>query len=118
MSIEIIGIIGIIILFVLIFIQVPIGIAMALVGFLGVCAVRGNGPGLSVLGTEFFGVTTQYAFSVIPFFVGMGFFASEFELSADVFIPISKWIGHIRGGLTMASAVCCAIFAAISGSKP
>ena len=102
---------------VLVFLEIPIGICMGLVGFIGLGLVRGWDSGLGVLGLQYFRTAATYAFSVIPLFVLMGFLASEVRISADGFIAVKKWVGQQRGGLAMATAVACAIFSAICGDS-
>ena len=115
MSLAMVGLIGVCLLFVLIFLNMPIGLSLAMVGFIGLGVIRGMEPGLSVLGMEYFRQASKYPFSVIPLFVGMGFLASEVRLSSDAFYAINKWIGHWRGGLAMATTGACGMFAAICG---
>jgi len=110
-----VGIAGIILFFVLVFLNLPIGIAMALIGVAGVGVLLGVEKGLTVLGLELFRVSSTYVFGVVPLFVGMGFLASVSGLSADAFYSINKWIGNVRGGLAMAATAACALFAAICG---
>jgi tripartite ATP-independent transporter DctM subunit len=115
MSLTLIGIIAIIVLFILLFLDMPIGLALAMVGFLGICVVRGVNAGFMFLGTEYFRTASMYTFSVVPFFVGMGFLATEIKLSSQAFTAIEKFVGHKRGGLAMASAIACGVMAAICG---
>jgi tripartite ATP-independent transporter DctM subunit len=115
MSLTVIGILGIILLFVLIFANIPIGISLALAGSLGLGVVRGIDSGLSVLGMEYYRTASTYVFSVIPFFIGMGFLSTAVKLSDDAFLSIYQWIGHRRGGLAMAATLACGMFAAVCG---
>lgn len=115
MSPGVIGIIGLCLLFVLIFMKMPVGLAMATVGLVGFAWVRGLAPGLSLLGVEYYRTASTYAFSVIPFFVALGFLASAARLSEDGFKTINDWVGHLPGGLAMAATGACGIFAAICG---
>jgi tripartite ATP-independent transporter DctM subunit len=117
MSLTLLGILGIVILFVLIFLNVPVGFSLAGIGFLGVCVVRGFDSGLNFLGVEYYRTASTYVFSVIPLFIGMGFVASEADLSRQSFRVIRKFIGHRRGGMAMASTVACSVFAAICGDS-
>lgn len=110
-----VGIIGLCVLLLLIFLNMPIGPSMILVGFIGLCVVRGIVPGLSAIGIEPFRQSATYVLSVIPLFVLMGFLAHQVGTSSDTFYAINKWIGHIRGGLAIATTGACAMFAAISG---
>ncbi len=109
------GLIGIVVVFVFIFLNMPIGISMALVGFIGLGIVRGMEGGLNILAIDAFRTSASYTFCVIPLFVSMGFLASQTGLSDGAFEAIHKWIGHWRGGLAMATSGACAMFAAICG---
>jgi len=117
MSLTLLGILGIIVLFVFIFLNVPVGFSLAGIGILGVCLTRGLDSGLNILGVEYYRTASTYVFSVIPLFIGMGFLASHADLSRQAFIVIRNFIGHRRGGMAMASTVACSIFAAICGDS-
>jgi tripartite ATP-independent transporter DctM subunit len=114
---TLVGILGLLAFLVLIFLEVPVGICMGIVGFIGLGIIRGIDPGLNLLGLQYFRTAATYAFSVIPLFVLMGFLASEVKISTDAFQIIEKWLGHVRGGLAMATTTACAIFAAICGDS-
>jgi len=115
LSSELVGIIGFGLFFVLLFLNMPIGIVMALVGFAGYVTIRGWDPGLSVLSLQSFRTGSDYILGVIPLFIAMGFLAMRLKLSTDLFYVMHKWIGHWRGGLGMASTGACTIFGAICG---
>lgn len=117
MSLTLLGILGIVVLFVLIFLNVPVGFSLAGIGFLGVGVVRGFDSGLNFLGVEYYRTASTYVLSVIPLFIGMGFLASEADLSRQSFRVIRNFIGHRRGGMAMASTVACSVFAAICGDS-
>ena len=117
MSPTLVGISGLILLFVLIFLNVPVGFALAGVGIVGIAMIRGIDSGLTTLGLEYYRTASTYVFSVIPFFIAMGFLASNSRLSGDAFRVIRNFIGHFRGGLAMATAVSAAVFAAICGDS-
>lgn len=112
-----IGIIGILVLIVLIFIRMPIGISMALVGFGGFAWIAGFGPALGLLRTVPYTTFASYEMSVIPLFILMGAFAFAAGLSEDLYRMVHRFLGHLRGGLAMATVAACALFAAISGSS-
>ena len=115
MSITMMGIIGFILFFILLFLNMPIGIVMALVGFVGFSIIRGWEPGLSLVSIQAYRTGSDYILGVIPLFIAMGFLAMRLALSTDLFYVMNKWIGHWRGGLAMASTVACTIFGAICG---
>jgi len=114
---EFIGIIGIAIMFLFLALRLYIGVAMALVGFLGFSYLSGISPGLSLFGMVPYQTGSFYTFSIIPLFVLMGQFAFYSGMSEDIYRAVHKWIGHFPGGLGMATILGCAGFAAISGSS-
>lgn len=112
-----IGIIGFLVLIVLLFLRMPIAVAMALTGVGGLVIVTGWSAGLSVLKTAPFASVAKYGFSVVPLFILMGNFCFHAGASRDLYFAVSKWIGHLRGGIAMATVGACAGFAAVSGSS-
>src|SRR3990167_2074647 len=116
MSAEAAGVAGIVALLVLFLLRVPIAFAMATVGFLGFVTLSGIDPALALLGQEIFESFTSYPLSVIPLFVLMGSFAYASGISERLFSTTHTWVGGLRGGLTIATVLACAGFAAICGS--
>ncbi len=110
------GLIGIIALFVLILLRVQVGIALLLVGFGGYYFLSGERVALAQLGMSAFGTASKYTLSVMPMFILMGMFLSYSGLAKDLFKAVDRWVGHIRGGIGMATIGASAIFASISGS--
>ncbi len=115
MSLTTIGIIGICILFALIFLGMPIGIPMALIGFVGICVLRGVEAGLTTIAIVPFRQASLYIISAIPLFILMGYLAANSGLSRDAFYAANKWIGHTRGGLAVSTIAGCAAFGAVCG---
>ena len=60
---------------------------------------------------------TDYTFGVIPMFMLMGAFVSVSGVSRELFRAANAFIGHLRGGLGMATVIACGGFAAICGSS-
>ena len=116
MSLEAIGIVGLLLMLALMFLRMPLGGAMALVGFAGFWYIVGLGPGLVVLSTISYAMSSKYLLTAIPLFTFMGILAGNAGLSSDAFDTINKWIGHRPGGLAMATMGACAGFAAVCGS--
>ncbi|MGJ9385037.1 TRAP transporter large permease [Salipaludibacillus sp. CF4.18] len=116
MNPELIGILGIILLLLLIMLNVSVGLSLFLVGFIGVSLLTDWNVGLAQLATASFGMANSYSLSVIPLFILMGMFMSNTGLGQDMFKAVDKWIGHLRGGLAIATIGASSIFAAISGS--
>lgn len=104
-------------MFALMAVRVPIGVAMGIAGVLGFAALSGIGPGLNLLANVPLSVMTDYNLSVIPMFILMGSFASRSGMSSELFTAGRAWLGHLRGGLAMASVAACGGFAAINGSS-
>ena len=110
------GMIGIGVLFLLMFLRMPIGFAMALVGFAGFIYLGSLQGALYIMGTETFSNVSSYTLSVLPLFMLMGQFAFHSGISDKLFRTAHKWLGHLPGGLAMATIAGCAAFGAICGS--
>jgi C4-dicarboxylate transporter DctM subunit len=106
------------ILLALIFVRVPIGLAMALCGIGGAVLIYGTpAPLLNQLKQVTFTTFANYNLSVVPLFLLMGQFAALGGLSRALFKAAEAWIGHWRGGVAMAAVGACAGFGAICGSS-
>ena len=112
-----IGIIGIAALFILLFSRMPVGFLMALVGFIGFAAIVTPDAALHLLSKDFFSVFSSYSLTVIPLFVLMGQIAFHSGISTRLFDAAYKFIGHLPGGLAIATIGACAFFSAICGSS-
>lgn len=116
MSPELIGILGIILLFALILLKIPIGFSLIIVGAVGYGMIISPTAALAKLGTDPFNISHSYSLSVIPMFTLMGMLLGHTGLGRDLFRAFNAWLGHIRGGLAIAAIATCAAFAAVSGS--
>ncbi len=114
---QTIGFIGIGVLFLLLLIGMPIGFALAFVGFWGISLITDIAVALPTLLRSFSGTFTTYAFTVIPLFVIMGELASVSGLSQGIYTLADKWLRRLPGGLAIATIGGCAGFAAICGSS-
>ena len=105
-------------LLILIFIRVPIGLAMFLVGLVGLYFVTGslNLP-LGRMKSETFSTFSSYSLSIVPIFLLMGHFATLGGMSTALFKAAESFLGHRRGGVAMAAIGACAGFGAICGSS-
>jgi tripartite ATP-independent transporter DctM subunit len=113
---EVIGIIGTLLLIILILLRAPVGLSLLLIGFLGYSYLTKFKVGLSQLGMSTFNVASSYVLSVMPLFILMGMFLSYSGLGKDLYQAVDRWVGHVRGGLAMATIGASALFSAISGS--
>ncbi len=116
MSPTVIGIIGIVALFILIFLKVPVGFVMAAVGFLGFGCIVSFDASMNMIAKDLFSIFGSYSLTVIPLFVLMGQLAYHSGISKRLFSAAYKFIGHWPGGLAIATVGACAAFAAICGS--
>ena len=114
---DLIALLGFVLMFSLMALRVPIGIAMGIVGVLGMSLLAGLSPGLNLLANVPLSVLTDYDLAVIPMFILMGAFASHAGMSQELFAAGRAWLGHRRGGLALASIAACGGFAAINGSS-
>ena len=116
MSPEIIGVIGVIIMLALLGTGMWIGLAMGLVGFLGVVIMKDWGQALSMAGSIPYQNIAFYQMSVVPMFVFMGMIIGQSGIGADMYYSAHKLVGQFRGGLASATTVACALIAAITGT--
>ncbi|WP_300463254.1 TRAP transporter large permease [Desulfobacula sp.] len=116
MSLTTIGVIGIIVLLILLFSNMPVGFVMAMIGFLGFAYLKGWGPGFSVLTKDFFQMFSAHSLTVIPLFMFMGQISFYSGISRRLYDSAYVLMGARKGGLAMATVAACAGFAAISGS--
>jgi len=114
---DLVAVIGFVALFVLMLLRVPVGMAMGLVGVCGYSYIAGSGPALKLIGQTSMRTVTDYTFGVIPMFMLMGAFVSVSGVSRELFRAANAFIGHLRGGLGMATVIACGGFAAICGSS-
>ncbi len=104
-------------LFVLMLLRVPVGMAMGLVGVTGFGYIVGSGPALKMVGQTSMRTVTDWNFAVVPLFLLMGSFATTSGMSRELFRAANALLGHLRGGLGIATIAACGGFAAICGSS-
>ena len=117
MSLLYIGILGVIIFVVLVFLKVPIALAMASVGFFGYSYIVSIKAASRMLAADLFATFSSYSLSVIPMFVLMGLFAYYAGIGNKLFAFAYNVVGRLPGSLAMASQVACTIFGALCGSS-
>src|SRR2546421_593544 len=117
MSTDAVAILGFIALFALMLLRVPVGMAMGLVGVSGFTYLVGGTPALKLVGQTSMRTVTDYTFGVIPMFLLMGTFVSNSGMSRELFRAANGFVGHLRGGLGIATVAACGGFAAICGSS-
>jgi len=117
MAAETVGVIGIVILVVLMFLRMKLGTAMILVGFLGYAFLASLDKALIMVGLEPHAQTNYYQITALPLFILMGTVVAASGISKDLYEAVRKWIGHVRGGLAMATVGACGLFAAVCGDS-
>jgi tripartite ATP-independent transporter DctM subunit len=111
-----IGVIGIVVMMVLMFLRIPVAYAMSFVGFAGYWVIAGTAPSMEVLRKTFYQQLSNHTFTAVPLFILMGFLAYHSGIVSQLFETARKWVGHISGGLVQATVLGGAAFGAISGS--
>src|SRR5215216_4181449 len=117
MSTDAVAIIGFVSLFILMLLRVPVGMAMGLVGVTGFGYLTSGLPALKIVGHTTMRTVTDFNFAVVPLFLLMGSFATTSGMSRELFRAANSFLGHLRGGLGVATIAACAGFAAICGSS-
>ncbi len=107
-----------VVLMVMIFVRIPIGLAMLVCGIVGNYLVNGTWiPILSQLKSMPFETFSNYSLSIVPLFLLMGQFATRGGMSKALFKAAEAWLGHHRGGVAMSAIGACGGFGAICGSS-
>lgn len=117
MSVATIGMLGVVGLLLLIFLRVPIGLALAISGAVGYAALDGWPNALKMAGNVPFNLASAYALSVIPLFILMGAVASRANMARELFEASNAVFSGVRGALANATIGSCALFGAICGSS-
>src|SRR5262249_40668059 len=117
MDASTVAVVGFIVLFALMLLRVPVGMAMGLVGVSGFAYLTSGGPALKMVGQTSMRTVTDWNFAVIPMFLLMGSFATTSGMSRELFRAANAFMGHLRGGLGIATIAACGGFAAICGSS-
>ena len=113
-----IGVLSFPALLLMIFLRVPIGLAMLLAGITGLVIVTGDtNIAFARLKSEAYSTFSNYSLSIVPMFLLMGHFATLGGMSQALFKAAESWLGHRKGGVAMASVGACAGFGAICGSS-
>ncbi len=111
------GLAGVAVLLVVLFLRVPIGVALALVGAGGYAAVDGWRRALTVIGSVPFELASAYSLSVVPLFILMGAVASRAGMSRELLNAANAIFSGWRGALSNATIGACAAFGSICGSS-
>jgi tripartite ATP-independent transporter DctM subunit len=113
------ALVGLGLMMVLALLRIPIAISMGVIGFLGVAYLRdwNFAPAMAMVETKVYDTGRNYTLSVVPLFILMGNFVTRAGMSQELFRAAYAFVGHLRGGLAMATICACAGFGAICGSS-
>lgn len=116
-----------ILLFLIIVVRIPIAFSMGIVGFFGFAVMQGLNfdnitefrwtGALSMASKRIVDTAQEYSLSVIPLFILMGNFVTKSGLSHELYRASNAFLGHKKGGLSMATVVACGGFSAVCGSS-
>jgi tripartite ATP-independent transporter DctM subunit len=111
-----VGVAGFALVVLLVLLRLPVAISMGVVGFVGLTLTSGLDFSGFMLGRTTFEAVFPYTLSIVPLFIAMGVFAGKAGLSRSLYAFVASLVGHLRGGLAMATIGGSAIFGAVSGS--
>ena len=112
-----VGILGSCLLFLFLFMGVPIAFSLMLVGFLGTTYLASINAALPMVARTVYETASYYPYTIIPLFIVMGSYAEIAGISTDLYDTFDKWLRKLPGGLGMATIASIAGFSAISGSS-
>jgi C4-dicarboxylate transporter DctM subunit len=114
----VIGLVGLAVVLLLFLTGIELGFAMALIGFLGFSMIVSMEAALNLLAKDIWDVLASYGFTVIPLFVLMGQVAFNAGIAKRLYNTAYRFIGHVPGGMAMATVAGATAFKAICGSSP
>jgi C4-dicarboxylate transporter, DctM subunit len=118
MSVELIGFLVIVLLFLLFLVGLEIGFAMGLAGFIGFAAIVNVDSAMILVAKDIASVISSYGFTVVPMFVLMGQLGASGGVARGLYDSAYKFVGHVPGGLAIGTVVAATAFKAICGSTP
>ena len=114
---TLVAVVGLAAMLAMMLLRVPIGVCLGVVGVAGFAWLNGWWPALGLLIHSPIRTVTDFNFSVIPMFILMGVIVSRSGMSRELFRAAAVWLGHLPGGMAMATILACGGFAAINGSS-
>jgi C4-dicarboxylate transporter, DctM subunit len=118
MSVEFIGFLVILLLFLLFLVGLEIGFAMGLAGFIGFAAIVSVDSAMILVAKDIASVISSYGFTVVPMFVLMGQLGASGGVARGLYDSAYKFVGHVPGGLAIGTVFAATAFKAICGSTP
>lgn len=118
MNEAIVGILGMFMLLLLFLTGIDLCFGMAIVGFVGFAYLRGFDAALTLIATDLFESISSYGLTVIPLFILMGQIAFQAGIANKLYDTAHRFVGHVGGGLAMATVLGVTVFKAVCGSSP
>jgi C4-dicarboxylate transporter, DctM subunit len=112
-----VGIVGLVVLLLIFSTGIELGFGMAVVGFAGFAYLNGFSAGMNLISRDVFDVITNYGYTVFPLFILMGQIGFNAGIAVRLYSAADKFVGHIPGGLAMATVIGATGFKAICGSS-
>jgi len=112
-----IGLFGIVSVFVLVLLRVPIAVALGIVSFFGFWAMLGSGPAFGLVTAVPYDFAAHWTLSAIPMFLLMGYICYQTDITRGIFRAARVWLSFLPGGLAVASVGGAALFSAAAGSS-
>lgn len=117
MNLMMLALIGLVVLFLLMFLRLPISFSMFIVGFIGVFLASSYKSASTLLSSDLWNQFSNYSFSVIPLYILMGEIIFRSGVTSKLFDAAYNWIGHLKGGMAATTILASAGFSSISGSN-
>jgi C4-dicarboxylate transporter, DctM subunit len=118
MSLGVVALISVMLLFVLFTIGVPVSFSMALIGFFGFAYVVDLPAALNLVAIDTYNTFASYGLTVVPLFMLMGQIGANAGIAKRLYDTSYKFMGHIPGGLALATVFGAVLFKAVCGSTP
>lgn len=112
------GVVGVGVMLVLFMTGMPVAYVMTLVGFVGFSLITSWSGGLNLLSRSLYDTFSSYSLSTIPLFILMGQLAFNSGINRRLYTSAYRFLGHVQGGLAMATVAACTAFGAVCGSSP
>ena len=115
---NVMGITGLLGSVVLIFLGIPVPVAMFVLGFFGTLLLKGWMPASMMVERAVWSGLADFNWSVVPLFILLSIVVSECGIGENIFRAMQRWIGHVHGGMAAATSAACAFLGCITGVGP
>jgi C4-dicarboxylate transporter DctM subunit len=113
-----VAVLPILVMVVALLLGVPIAVALAGAGMLGIFLITGDfSKVLGIVSLTPFSTVADYALTTIPMFILMAYLSASSGLARDLYTAASNWLSHVKGGLAIATVFACGVFGAMSGAS-